>query len=136
MEKKLFELIIEVRKKCLQTEEKIRAELNLSPAEFHGLLALEPKEKILGAVFSERMCLSPSRGSRVISRLLQGGFVEQKVVPDNRRSVEVFLTPEGNKMRKTIQKQMEECEERFSSQLDSNQIVDVKHALEALVNVM
>lgn len=136
MEKKLFELIIEVRKKCLQTEEKIRSELNLSPAELHGLLALEPGEKLLGATFSDRMCLSPSRGSRVISRLVQDGYVDQMVVPDNRRSVEVFLTTDGVQMRKNVQARMEECEKRFSSQLNSEQIVNVRSALEALVDVM
>jgi len=136
MEKRLFELIIAIRKKCLYTEEKIRSELKLTPGEFNGLLAVEPGERILGHTFSRRTGLSPSRGSRVIGRLMQSGFVQSETVPENRRSMEVFLTQKGKTMRKTIENRMEECEKRFTSQLDENQITDIKQALEQLADVM
>jgi DNA-binding MarR family transcriptional regulator len=136
MKKPLFEFIIAIRKKCLQTEEKIRADLDLTQGELYGLLALEPGEKIPGMTFSQRMGLSPSRGSRIVSRLMQNGYVTSEPVPENRRSVEVSLSLKGKQMRKSVERHMEECEKRITSQLDEKQTRDVRHALRLLVEVM
>ena len=136
MEKSLFELIIAIRKKCLHTEEKVRAELLLTLGELHGLLVLEPGEKIPGMTFSQRMGLSPSRGSRVIGRLMQSGFVNLEPVPENRRSVDVFLTQKGKQMRETVERHMKRCEHRITSQLTKNQTQAVRHALGLLAEVM
>ena len=136
MKKKLYELIISIREKCLRNEENVQKTLNLTPAEFHGLLALEPKEKILGHIFSQRMSLSPSRGSRVIGRLMVDGFVEQQVVPENRRSAEITLTPRGIRMRSRVVDLMEECEDKITSQLSSSQRKHIREALEMLVVIM
>lgn len=136
MSKPLFELIIQIRKKCLRTEEKIRTELDLTPGEFNGLLSIEPGEKILGAAFSSRMGLSPSRGSRVISRLLENGFIDLEQVPDNRRAVEASLTKSGIAMQKRLFERMGECEGRILSQLDETQAGEVREALTTLVDVM
>lgn len=136
MKKPLFELIISIRKKCMQTEEKVRSDLDLTQGEMYGLLALEPGEKIPGMIFSQRMDLSPSRGSRVISRLMHNGYVTLEPVPENRRSVEVSLSPKGKQMRKSVERHMEECEKRITSQLNEKQTRDVRHALGLLAEVM
>ena len=136
MEKRLFELIIQIRKKCLQTEEKIRSELRMTPGEFNGLLSIEPGEKVLGAAFSQRMGLSASRGSRVIGRMLKSGFIDLEQVPDDRRAVEASLTREGIAMQKRLMARMGECEERILSQLDDAMARNIREALTALVDVM
>jgi DNA-binding MarR family transcriptional regulator len=133
---KLFKLIISIRKKCLQTEEKIRTELKLTPGEFNGLLALDPGEKIIGTEFSHRMGLSPSRGSRVISRLWKNGFLHMEQVPDDRRSVETSLTPKGTRMKAMIEERMEECEKRITSQFTGEESVRIHSALSMLVEAM
>lgn len=136
MEKRLFELIMSIRKKCLHTEEKIRSELGLTPGEFNGLLSLEPGERVQGAAFSERMGLSASRGSRVIGRMLTNGYINLETVPDNRRSAEASLTKKGIEMQKRLENRMGECEERITSQLDSKNAEKIRFALEQLVAVM
>ena len=136
MDKRLFELIIQIRKKCLQTEEKIRSELGLTPGEFNGLLSIDPGERVLGAAFSQRMGLSPSRGSRVISRMLKNGYLELEQVPDDRRAVEASLTSEGTAMKRRVERRMGECEERITSRLTSTQEERIRTALKALVEAM
>lgn len=136
MEMRMFELIMQIRKKCLQTEEKIRSELSLTPGEFNGLLSIEPGEKVLGVTFSHRMGLSPSRGSRVIGRMLKSGYIELRTVPDNRRAVEASLTPKGMRMRMKLIARMGECEDRIMVQLDRKQAEEVKSALSVLVEAM
>ena len=136
MEKRLFELIMQIRKRCLQTEEKIRTELHLTPGEFNGLLSIEPGEKISGNTFSQRMVLSPSRGSRVISKLAENGYITLNIVPDNRRSVEASLTKKGISMQKQLEENMGECEDRITSQLAPTQTQEIRKALERLAEVM
>lgn len=136
MERRLFKLIIQIRKKCLQTEERIRAELNLTLGEFNGLLCIEPGEKVSGAAFSSRMGLSPSRGSRVISRMLESGYIELEQVPDDRRAVEASLTEQGVSMQKRLFGRMGECEERILSKLEKAQAGEIRKALGKLVDAM
>ena len=136
MENKLFELIIQIRKKCIATEEKIQKEFHLSPAEFNGILAIRPEEKMQCTVFARQMGLSASRGSRVIGKLQENGFIQLKTVPNNRRSVEASLTKKGVEMRGVLEKQMLECEKRFTSQLSEKQIKDIRKSLTLLADVM
>jgi DNA-binding MarR family transcriptional regulator len=136
MEKRLFELIMQIRRRCLQTEEKIRTELHLTPGEFNGLLSIEPGEKLPGITFSQRMGLSPSRGSRVISKMSGNGYITLQTVPENRRSAEASLTQKGMQMRDMLKHHMSECEEKITSQLTSQQTKHVTSALRLLAEVM
>jgi len=136
MEKRLFELIIMVKKKCVRTEETIREKLGLSPGEFHGLLAIQPGEKLPGLEFAERMDFSASRASRIINRLVNKGYMILKPAQADRRSIETALTPEGEKMRAVLYKEMSECEKRITSQLKDEDVEEIKNALMKLTGVM
>ena len=136
MEKRLFEMIMQIRKNCLRTEEKIRKNLCLTPGEFNGLLSIEPGEKISGTIFSQRMVLSPSRGSRVIGKLSKNGYIAMNIVPHNRRSVEASLTPKGIAMQKQLETSMGECEGKITSKLAPEQTEEIKRSLKLLIDVM
>lgn len=136
MEKQLFELIMMVKKKCLRTEERIRVELKLTPGEFHGLLVIEKGEKVPGLEFSERMDFSPSRGSRILNRLVTKQYMVLNPGRSDRRSIEASLTPKGVHMREIIFAKMSECEGRITSQLSREEVNDIKAALEKLASVM
>ena len=120
----------------MQTEDKIRSELALTPGEFHGLLSIEPEERIPAAEFSRRMALSPSRGSRVLGCLLRKGLIRLESVPGDRRSVWASLTAKGLKKRDRIDECMQECEDRITSRLDPSSSDKVRQALEQLVKAM
>ena len=136
MEQRLFEMIMQIRKNCLRTEEKIRKQLYLTPGEFNGLLSIEPGERISGTIFSQRMVLSPSRGSRVIKKLCENGYISMNIVPDNRRSVEASLTKKGIAMQKQLEESMSECENKITSQLSPMQTEEIKRTLKILIDVM
>jgi len=113
MSRKLFELILSIKRKCVSNEEKIQHELNLSQAEFNGLLALKPEEPISGNAFADRLSLSPSRGSRVLNKLTTKGYVQTTFIPTDRRSVSISLSSSGLQMKNEIEKKMEACEKRI-----------------------
>ncbi|MBN2105732.1 winged helix-turn-helix transcriptional regulator [bacterium] len=127
--RQLFELILSLKRKCQAREEVIQQDLGISQAEFNGLIVLNDDEKIEGHIFAERMGLSPSRSSRVLSKLNTKTFVHTAFKPEDRRSVSIALTPEGESMRHQIFTRMQECESRICSGLDKCRIDEIKNAL-------
>ncbi|UCG56745.1 MAG: MarR family transcriptional regulator [Phycisphaerales bacterium] len=132
MSRRLFELILSIKRKCQSNEEQIQDELGLSQAEFNGLIVLEPGQKILGFDFADRMGLSPSRGSRVLNKLVTEGYVKTQVKADDRRTVLIGLTAKGTRKKKRILGRMEACENRISAKLTKRQIGQIRSALSLL----
>ncbi len=129
MEPTLFELILSIKRKCTANEEKIQNELKLTPAEFNGLLGLQPKEEILGNTFAERIRLSPSRGSRVLGKLMESKYVQTKFKPNDRRSVYISLTQLGLNMKRKILYRMEVCEKRICATFSEKEVNRIKQTL-------
>lgn len=129
MDRRLFELILSVKRKCQANEDKIQTELGLTPGEFNGLLSLYPLDRITGGEFSARMGLSPSRGSRVLTNMMKKGFVNAETASDNRRTVFVTLTETGKGMKHKIEARMETCETRICSHFEDCQIDQIKQSL-------
>ncbi|MGD9347679.1 MAG: MarR family transcriptional regulator, partial [Candidatus Aminicenantes bacterium] len=77
VDEQLVDILSELRKKCSDNEERIRISLDLSEAEYNGLLCLNNDEKVTCQEFSERMGLSVSRGSRVIDMLFEKGYLDR-----------------------------------------------------------
>lgn len=132
MSRPLFELILAVRRKCEGSEEQIQRELGLSPAEFSALIVLEDGGEIPGHEFAERMVLSPSRGSRVLSKLVADGYAKTRLSPQDRRTILITLTSRGKKTKQRMLAHMEACENRICSGLDREKLAQVRDALELL----
>ena len=130
----IFKLIQQMKKECLGTERKIMEEFGLSAAEFNSLMTLHPEEHITGHEFSRKMDLSKSRGSRVIAKLQQRGFIKVKTVPENRRRTEVFLTQRGIKLKEKIDFRISQCETEMFSALDTKQKKIFKEILQVLLD--
>ncbi|MCR4438043.1 MAG: MarR family transcriptional regulator [bacterium] len=136
MEKRLFELIMTVSAKCWATEQKIMDQLELSPAEFNGLLIMKEEEALPAFELSAKMGLSPSRGSRVIDRLAKQGYVSVTTAAEDRRRVNVALTSQGKQMQLRIGELMTECEARLLAALPPQAHEKVREALTLLAEVM
>jgi DNA-binding MarR family transcriptional regulator len=132
MGRRLFELILSVKRKCQASEEQIQAELGLSQAQFHALIVLADRQEVTGCEFAQRMALSPSRGSRVLNTLVVDGYAQTRARPDDRRSLVVSLTPKGRRTKQRIARHMEVCEGRICKSLDRESLRRVVHALELL----
>ncbi len=132
MSRRLFELILAVRRKCQGSEEQVQRELGLSPAEFNALIVVEDKAEITGSEFSGRMSLSLSRGSRVLNNLVADGYARTRLSPQDRRTVLISLTPKGRKTKRRMFGHMEACESRICRGLDREKLTQVRDALELL----
>ena len=129
---RLFQLILAIKCKCQSREEQIQKELGLSPAEFNALMALEADRETSGCAFAARMGLSPSRGSRVLNRLVTHGYVKTQASPDDRRTVLVSTTAKGRRAQRRISNHMAACESHIRNRLDKKNVRQVMHALELL----
>lgn len=136
MSQALFELILAIKRKCQSIEEGIRKDMGITHAEFNALLVLNPGEQINGNELADRMVLSPSRSSRVLSNLMNHGYVTSQFQPDDRRSVQIDLTEKGKKAKAEIIKRMQKCERRFSSGLNDAQMAEIRNSLQLLLDVL
>ncbi len=136
MSRRLFELILTIRRKCQESEEQIQRELGLSPAEFNALMVVEDGREITGGEFAEQMSLSLSRSSRVLGKLIANGYARTRVSPRDHRATLVALTARGKKMRQRMFAQMETCEQRICRGLNRERLAQVRDSLELLETVL
>jgi DNA-binding MarR family transcriptional regulator len=109
MPTRFFEIVLRIKRTCVAAETRIRREAGLTDPEFGGLLAVAPGESLTGAAFAARMDLSPSRGSRVLAALVRRGLLRSRPQAGDRRSVTIALTPEGEALRRSLERRMEAC---------------------------
>ncbi len=129
----LIEILTELRKECVATEEKIRRSLDLSEAEYNGLLCLNRDEKITCQEFSGRMRLSVSRGSRVIDKLFERGYLDRVDCSEDRRCKHVEITKSGIEIQRKIDKHRQNCEQKLALDYSKQKLAMLKKELRRLV---
>ena len=132
MSRRLFELILAIKRKCECNEDQIQTELGLSQAEFNGLIVLDEERERLGCEFARQMGLSASRGSRVLNTLVTHGYAKTQCSPEDRRAIRITLTGKGRRMKRKIADRMEHCEKDIIRRLDDHGRRQVVQALELL----
>ncbi|MFC2158757.1 MarR family winged helix-turn-helix transcriptional regulator [Acidobacteriota bacterium] len=135
-EETLFTLLDLLRKMCRENEDRIREGVDLNRAEYRGLLVLGKDRKITCHEFSQRMELSPSRGSRIIEKLHRKGYIKREELEDNRRSKYIWLTENGILLQNKINSHLEECESRITSNLSESKLRELKGDIAKLAQSM
>jgi len=133
MEKKLVDLIIELKKGCMEDEKQIRTLCNISLAEYQGIMEINATERITCNILSKKMGLSPSRGSRIIDGLVRKGYLLRTTNPKDRRSFVLSLSSKGVKIKDNIERERNNCEKRIREKLSTKEVNLIKEGLE-LVN--
>ncbi len=110
MNRSIVEMIFELKFACLSKEESIREKLDLSPAEYRGILSMQPGRAVSCMQLSKVMGLSKSRGSRVVDKLINNGYLKAAKGDEDKRVFNVMLTKSGEKALGEINVLMQECE--------------------------
>ena len=132
-EGKLVDILDELKKECVANEEKIRRSLDLSEAEYNGLLCLNKGEKITCQEFSARMNLSVSRGSRVIDMLFEKGYLDRVDCFEDRRCKNVKLTSNGAAIRRKIDSHRQDREQKLAADYSEQKLAMLKKELRRLI---
>ena len=130
MEKKLVDLIIELKKDCLIDEKQIRALCNVSLAEYKAIMEIKITERIPCNVLSKKMGLSNSRGSRIIDGLVRKRYLLRVTNPEDRRSFVLSLSSKGVKIKDDIERERNNCEKRIRDKLSTKEFDLIKKGLE------
>jgi DNA-binding MarR family transcriptional regulator len=132
MEKNLIDLIIELKKRCIQNEERIQTLCKVSLAEYKSILVVDENKKITCNILSKKMGLSPSRGSRVIENLIKKGYLIRMSNPADRRSTVISLSSNGIKVKNQIKQERYNCEKRIRKKLSEREIKLIKEGLKLI----
>lgn len=96
----------------------------LSIAQFNVLRILrgqKGKPASLSCV-NEKMIHKMSNTTRLVDKLLEKGFVERIICPDNRRKIELTITETGLSILKELDTVISKTEERITANLDQKKI--------------
>jgi DNA-binding MarR family transcriptional regulator len=136
MKTSITELIQAIKYKCVLNDDRIRNETSLSPSEYRAVVSLTPDDQITSASFSERLGLSPSRGSRVIDKMVANGIIKRDILKKDRRAQVISLAPEGINLRKQINQMVCVCEETIRKQLTESECNNIETALMKLIAIL
>ena len=136
MKKSVISLIFELKYRCLEKEEKIINELQLSPAEYRAILSLVPGSVVPCSILSKKMGLSVSRGSRVIDKLLNNGYLQEKQSEKDQRVTNVELTPFGVKIQRKIHNLLEDCEHMILKSMSAPELENLTHSLTRISEIL
>ncbi|MCK4241222.1 MAG: MarR family transcriptional regulator [Candidatus Atribacteria bacterium] len=132
MEKNLIDLLIQLKRGCMEDEEQIRTICKVSLAEYKGIMVIGEGEKITCNILSKKMGLSPSRGSRIIDNLVKKGYLSRMINPEDRRSFVVSLSSKGVKIKSQIEQERNNCEKRIRKKLSAREVELIKEGLELI----
>jgi len=135
MEKSLVDLIIELKKGCMEDEKQIRILCNVSLAEYKAVMEIKAIERVTCNVLSKKMGLSPSRGSRIIDGLVRKKLLLRTTNPEDRRSFVLSLSSKGAKIKDDIERERNNCEKRIREKLSAKEFDLIKEGLELVTKI-
>ncbi len=130
--KEIYDIILKIRHFCTCNESKISSSCHIGLAEFKGINAMENNKNVTCTELSERMNLSPSRGSRIIDNLVKKGYLLRKIKDYDRRSTLLCLTEKGKKIKHEINQEQRSFEQKISSELNVQEIESIIIGLKTL----
>jgi len=135
MEKNLVDLIIELKKGCMEDEEQIRTLCNVSLAEYKAVMEIDTRERITCNVLSKKMGLSPSRSSRIIDGLVRKKYLIRITNSEDRRSFVLSLSTKGIKIKEQIERERNNYERRIKEKLSTEELNLIKEGLELVIKI-
>jgi len=109
---------------------------DLSGEQFNVLRILRGQKGCPANMFSiqQRMVAKTSNTTRLVDKLLLKGLVTREICPENRRKMEVMITPKGMNLLKELDPKIDAHEGSFSAALSKSELEQLNHLLEKFRN--
>ena len=130
--KEIYTTILKIKYFCLCNESRISASCHIGMSELKCINAIENYDGMTCSELSDRMNLSPSRGSRIIDNLVKKGYLSRRVKDYDRRSTFLYLTDKGKKIKDNINREQRCLEKSLSSKLSIQEIESIRIGLKTL----
>lgn len=134
--KEIYDIIFKLKNFCHCNEDKISKNCKISQAEMRSIKALEKNKAISCTDFSRKVRLSPSRSSRIIENLVKKGLLIRETSCEDRRSTLLYLTKEGNDLKKEIDQEEKYFEQLLFSKFNNEDIESIIKGLKLLEKLM
>lgn len=131
----MIEDILRINKRCYFGDE-IGKTHDLTLGEVECISAIARNEELTSKNLSSILELSPSRGSRIVNKLVERNFVKTRFDSHDRRTVLLSLTQKGHECYLELEEEKHRCEQRLFAQLDEEQLHVVEQGLHILLNVI
>ena len=131
----LIEEILAIKHKC-NLENEIARVYNLTGKEMECILGISSEETLSSKDLAQVIDLSPSRCSRILGKLIKQGLVRGEPNADDRRLLDLSLTPEGLICRDGLEREKEKCEQRLFANLSSREIEEIRKGLGLLLKAL
>lgn len=115
-------LVYEMKKKCVQVDQRLMDDLNISQSELLFFSALNDCQGISSPELAKNMGLSLSRISRIVDKLVVNGYLDRNTDATDRRAITLCLTDKGKVVRHKIDAVRNECEARLLNTIPPDEI--------------
>lgn len=112
----------------------VMKEHDLSLEQFNVLRILRGQKgcPVNMTLIQERMIARTSNTTRLVDKLEAKSLVTRNVCPDNRRKMEVLITPKGLQLLAAVDPKVQEVESMFTTQLSPEELEHLNDLLEKL----
>ena len=132
----LANLTFNLLAQCQEKEVRLANNHHLTQAEFRCLRLFDTDESVNNKKIAERMNLSPSRLTRIIDGLVEKGYINREIDPNDRRNMRVMLSRRGRQLVNQLNRAYVDIHNEILEEIDSQQheplITAMQHLLEAL----
>lgn len=109
---------------------------SVSKKQCHVLMELSVLEGASLNQLSERLSVDKSTASRMIDTLVSKSMVEREIPPENRRSILLQLSPEGERVSRRINEMNNEYFARVLSPVPADELHTFLNVFEKITNTM
>ena len=131
----LIDSILELKNRCTIAEE-IGMENQLSLREISCIIEVGRGDRICSKELSTAINLSPSRGSRIITKLVDRGLLESALCLNDKRYIELTLSTAGRLCLESIEQKKVACEKEILEKLAKSEKETVEEGLTLLLRAL
>ena len=106
--------------------------LGLNVLEWYALRALYRQDGLSASQLAAQVCRHPSSMTGLLDRMERKGLVRRRIAPDDRRSVQIFLTEQGQALREQVLAVAERLEHLLDENVSPEDMRAFLHVLSVL----
>lgn len=132
----ILDLIYELKKKCIQSDEDFFNSLDISQAEYNMFICLKNCKHFNSYSVAEKMQLSLSRVSRIIDKMVNKEFLTRTTNKLDRRAIDIKMTPKGKEVMSKIIEYRNIREAKLESKVNEKEKVEISTNLRKLIEIL